>query len=161
MKIPASTNHKPVIVSDNYGKVDGRFASKTDVGALSLGLTEQNEDGRVHIAAKIWRAEEEKGTSSSDEIPIHRILDLSILICSALTHFSEAYRFEHLYDPQHPMIDRIGLQGNAMTVAVCTDNEQIQEDIKLFNEALSDNGEMIGERLRTLTRMLEELGYAR
>ncbi|MGV2686266.1 hypothetical protein GNF82_18375, partial [Clostridium perfringens] len=109
----------------------------------------------------IWRAEEEKGTSSSDEIPIHRILDLSILICSALTHFSEAYRFEHLYDPQHPVIDRIGLQGNAMTVAVCTDNEQIHEDIKLFNEALSDNGEMIGERLRTLTRMLEELGYAR
>lgn len=48
-----------------------------------------------------------------------------------------------------------------MTVAVCTDNEQIQEEIKLFNEALSDNGEMIGERLRTLTRMLEELGYVR
>ena len=46
-----------------------------------------------------------------------------------------------------------------MTVAVCTDNEQIHEDIRLFNEALSDNGEMIGERLRTLTRALKELGY--
>ncbi|MGG4342064.1 DUF6530 family protein [Paenibacillus lautus] len=161
MKIPTSTNHKPVIVSDNYGKVDGRLASKTDVGALSLGLTEQNEEAKAQIAAKIWRAAEEQGTSPSDELPIHRILDLSILICTALTHFSEAYRYEHLYDPQQPVIDRIGLQGNAMTVAVCTDNEQIQEDIKLFNEALSDNGEMIGERLRTLTRMLEELGYVR
>lgn len=161
MNIPASTNHKPVIISDNYGKVDGRFAYKTDVKALSLGLSEQNEDGRARIAAKVWRAAEEQGAGPMDELPLHRILDLSILICSALTHFSEAYRFEDLYDPQHPVIDRIGLQGNAMTVAVCTDNEQIQEDIKLFNEALSDNGEMIGERLRTLTRMLEELGYVR
>ncbi|OIB01882.1 hypothetical protein AK95_03005 [Paenibacillus sp. LC231] len=161
MNIPASTNHKPVIISDNYGKVDGRFAYKTDVRALSLGLSEQNEDGRAHIAAKVWRAAEEHWAGPMDELPLHRILDLSILICSALTHFSEAYRFEDLYDPQHPVIDRIGLQGNAMTVAVCTDNEQIQEDIKLFNEALSDNSEMIGERLRTLTRMLEELGYVR
>lgn len=161
MNIPASTNHKPVIISDNYGKVDGRFAYKTDVSALSLGLSEQNEDGRAHIVAKVWRAAEEQGAGPSDELPLHRILDLSILICSALTHFSEAYRFEDLYDPQHPVIDRIGLQGNAMTVAVCTENEQIQEDIKLFNKALSDNSEMIGERLRTLTRMLEELGYVR
>ncbi|MBU5346178.1 DUF6530 family protein [Paenibacillus lautus] len=161
MNIPASTNHKPVIISDNYGKVDGRFAYKTDVRALSLGLSEQNEDGKAHIAAKVWRAAEEQGAGPMDELPLHRILDLSILICSALTHFSEAYRFEDLYDPQHPVIDRIGLQGNAITVAVCTDNEQIQEDIKVFNEALSDNGEMIGERLRTLTRMLEELGYVR
>ena len=141
--------------------MDGRFAYKTDVRALSLGLSEQNEDGRAHIAAKVWRVAEEQGAGPMDELPLHRILDLSILICSALTHFSEAYRFEDLYDPQHPVIDRIGLQGNAMTVAVCTDNEQIQEDIKLFNEALSDNSEMIGERLRTLTRMLEELGYVR
>ncbi|RAR41921.1 DUF6530 family protein [Paenibacillus sp. MDMC362] len=161
MNIPASTNHKPVIISDNYGKVDGRFAYKTDVSALSLGLTKQNGDGKAHIAAKVWRAAEEQGAGPSYELPLHRILDLSILICSALTHFSEAYRFEDLYDPQHPVIDRIGLQGNAMTIAVCTDNEQIQEDIKLFNEALSDNSEMIGERLRTLTRMLEELGYVR
>lgn len=161
MEKPASTNHKPVMISDNYGKVDGRFAYKTDVRALSLGLSGENEDGKAHIAAKVWRAAEGQGIGSSDEIPIHRILDLSILICSALTHFSEAYRYEHLYDPQNPVIDRIGLQGNAMTVAVCTDNEEIHEHIKLFNEALSDNGEMIGERLRTLTRMLEELGYAR
>ena len=61
MNIPASTNHKPVIISDNYGKVDGRFAYKTDVRALSLGLSEQNEDGRAHIAAKVWRAAEEQG----------------------------------------------------------------------------------------------------
>ncbi|OPA73621.1 hypothetical protein BVG16_27850 [Paenibacillus selenitireducens] len=159
MKIPVSKNHKPVIISDNYGKVDGRFANNTDAKALSLGLTPWNDEGKPHISANLWKYTEEKWTGQSEEIPIHRILDLSILICSAMTHFSEAYRYEHLYDPQNPVIDRIGLQGNAMTVAVCTDNDEINEDIKLFNEALSGDGEMIGERLRTLSRILKDMGY--
>jgi hypothetical protein len=51
------------------------------------------------------------------------------------------------------------LQGDAMTVAVCTDNDNIDEDVKLFNQALSDNDELIGERLRILSRILKEMGY--
>jgi hypothetical protein len=46
-----------------------------------------------------------------------------------------------------------------MTVAVCTENEKLDEDIKLFNQALSDDGELIGERLSTLSRILKEMGY--
>jgi hypothetical protein len=46
-----------------------------------------------------------------------------------------------------------------MTVAVCTDNEKIDEDIKLFRQALSNDDELIGERLRTLSRILKEMGY--
>lgn len=46
-----------------------------------------------------------------------------------------------------------------MTVAVCTDNERINEDIKLFNQALSDDDEMIGERLSTLSKILKDMGY--
>lgn len=159
MNIHASMNHKPVIVSANYGEVDGRFAGATDVRALSLGLSQGNEEGQANVAARVWIDADGQASDQSLELPIHRILDLSILVCSALAHFSEAYRYEQLYDPQNPVIDRIGLQGSAMTVAVCTDNEQIHEDIRLLNGALSDNGEMIGERLRTLTRALKELGY--
>jgi hypothetical protein len=76
-----------------------------------------------------------------------------------LEHFREAYRYENLYDPEQPVIDRIGLQGDAMSVAVCTDNERINEDIKLFNQALSDDDEMIGERLSTLSKILKDMGY--
>lgn len=46
-----------------------------------------------------------------------------------------------------------------MTVAVCTDNERINEDIKLFSQALSDDDEMISERLRTLSKILKDMGY--
>lgn len=46
-----------------------------------------------------------------------------------------------------------------MTVAVCTDNEKINEDIKLFSQALSNDDELMGERLRTLARILKKMGY--
>lgn len=159
MKIPTTLKHKPVIVSENYEQVDGRYAGNTDAKGLSLGLAQWNDRGKVDISAKVWRYTGEKWSRQSEELPLHRVLDLSILICRAMAHFREAYRYERLYDPKSPVIDRVGLQGDAMTVAVCTDNEKINEDIKLFSQSLSDNDELIGERLRTLARILKDMGY--
>ncbi len=159
MKIPTTLKHKPVIVSENYENVDGRYAYKTDAKGLSLGLAQWNDRGKVDISAKVWRYTGEKWSRQSEELPLHRVLDLAILVCRAQLHFRDAYRYENLYDPEKPVIDRVGLQGDAMTVAVCTDNEKINEDIKLFNQALSDDGEMLGERLKTLSRILKEMGY--
>lgn len=159
MKIPTTLKHKPVIVSENYENVDGRYAYNTDAKGLSLGLAQWNDRGKVDISAKVWRYTGEKWSRQSEELPLHRVLDLAILICRAKLHFQEAYRYEALYDKENPTIDRVGLQGDAMTVAVCTDNEKIDEDIKLFNQALSNDGELIGERLSTLSKILKEMGY--
>lgn len=159
MKIPTTLKHKPVIVSDNYENVDGRYAYKSDAKGLSLGLAQWNDRGKVDISAKVWRYTGEKWSRQSEELPLHRVLDLAILVCRAKLHFREAYRYEKLYDPAKTVIDRVGLQGDAMTVAVCTDNEKIDEDIKLFSQALSDDDELIGERLHTLSRILKDMGY--
>jgi hypothetical protein len=159
MKIPTSLKHKPVIVSENYENIDGRKAYNTDAKGLSLGLAQWNDRGKLDISAKVWRYTGEKWSRQSEELPMHRVLDLAILICRSSLHFQEAYRFPKLYDPGKTMIDRIGLQGDAMSVQVCTDNPMIDEDIKLFSQALSDDGEMIGERLRVLSRLLKEMGY--
>lgn len=159
MKIPTNLKHKPVIVSDNYENVDGRYAYHTDAKGLSLGLAQWNDRGKVDISAKVWRHTGGKWSRQSEELPLHRVLDLAILVCRAKLHFREAYRYEKLYDPEEPVIDRVGLQGDAMTVAVCTDNDKIDEDIKLFSQVLSDDDELIGERLKTLARILKEMGY--
>lgn len=107
----------------------------------------------------MWRHTGGKWSRQSEELPLHRVLDLAILVCESQLHFKEAYRYDHLYDEENPVIKRIGLQGDAMTVEVCTENEQIEEDIKLFNQALSADDELIGERLRTLSQILKEMGY--
>ena len=160
MKIPTVLKHKPVIVSENYENVDGRNAYNSDAKGLSLGLAQWNDRGKVDISAKVWRYTGEKWSRQSEELPLHRVLDLAILILRALLHFREAYRYEKLYDAENTVIDRVGMQGDAMTVEVCTENEKIDEDIKLFNQALSDDGEIIGERLVILSRLLNEMGYS-
>ncbi|ACL19147.1 hypothetical protein DesLBE_2254 [Desulfitobacterium sp. LBE] len=159
MNIPTSLKHKPVIVSENYENVDGRYAYQSDAKGLSLGLAQWNDRGKVDISAKVWRYTGEKWSRQSEELPLHRVLDLAILVCRTKLHFREAYRYDNFYDPEKPVIDRIGLQGDAMTVAVCTDNEKINEDIKLFNQALCNDDELLGERLRTLSAILKEMGY--
>lgn len=159
MKIPTTLKHKPVIVSENYENVDGRYAYDSDAKGLSLGLAQWNDRGKVDISAKIWRYTGEKWSRQSEELPLHRVLDLAILVCRSQKYFKEAYRFEKLYDPEKPLIDRVGMQGDAMTIAVATDNKMIDEDIKLFKQALSDDDELIGERLKVLSATLKEMGY--
>lgn len=159
MKIPTTLKHKPVIVSENYENVDGRSAYHSDAKGLSLGLAQWNDRGKVDISAKVWRYTGEKWSRQSEELPLHRAIDLAILICRAKLYFREAYRYEKFYDPQHADIDRIGLQGDAMDVSVCTDNPMIDQDIKLFSQALSDDDELLGERLAVLSRILKEMGY--
>ncbi|MCZ8519429.1 MULTISPECIES: DUF6530 family protein [Paenibacillus] len=159
MNIPTSLPHQPVIVSDNYGRVDGRYSRRTDVKGLSLGLTQGSDQGRTDISANLWRHPGEPGASPSEELPIHRVLDLAILICRSSLHFQDAYRYPLLYDPDQPMIDRIGLQGDAMNVSICTENPMIDQDIQRFAQVLNEDGDMIGERLRVLSQLLEELGY--
>lgn len=159
MKIPTTLKHKPVIVSENYENIDGRKAYDTDAKGLSLGLAQWNDRGKLDISAKVWRHTGEKWSRQSEEMPMHRVLDLAILICRSSLYFQDAYRFPKMYDPDKTMIDRIGLQGDAMTVSICTENPMIDEDIKLFSQALSDDGEMIGERLHVLSRLLKDMGY--
>lgn len=159
MKIPTTLKHKPVIVSENYENIDGRNAYDSEAKGVSLGLAQWNDRGKVEISAKVWRYTGEKWSRQSEELPLHRVLDLAILVARAKLYFREAYRYEKLYDPENPMIDRVGLQGDAMTVSVCTENEKIDEDIKLFQQALSNDDEMIGERLHVLSKLLKEMGY--
>lgn len=159
MKIPTTLKHKPVFVSEEYDKVDGRNAYRSDTKGLSLGLAQWNDRGQVDVSAKVWRYTGEKWSRQSEELPIHRVVDLAILICRAKQYMSESYRLPKKYDPDKPLIDRIGLQGDAMNIAVCTDNPMIEKDIVLFSNAMGKDDELLSERLKVLSELLKEMGY--
>jgi len=161
MNIPTTLKHKPVIIVENYGNVDGRQAYSSEAKGLSLGLAQWNDRGKVEISAKVWRYTGEKWSRQSEELPLHRVLDLAILVCKGKQHFQEAYRHPKLYDEKNPRIDRVGLQGDAMTVEICTDNPRIDEDIQLFSQALSRDDELLSERLHLLADLLRDMGYGR
>jgi hypothetical protein len=157
MKIPTELKHKPVIVSEDYDLIDGRLANNSDAKGLSLGLAQWNERGKLDISAKVWRHTGEKWSRQSEEMPLHRVLDLAILICKSRLVFKERYRKNEKDYPKFPLLDRIGLQGGAMNVSICVDNEHIEEDIDLFDKRLREDDEMLSERMHTLTRLLKEL----
>lgn len=159
MKIPENLKHKPVIKVEDYDTVDGKNALHTDAKGLSLGLAQWNDRGKVDISGKVWRYTGEKWSRQSEELPLTRILDLAILVAQSSLYFQEAYRHEKFYDPENPLIEIIGLQGNRMTVEVDTENPKIDEDILLFYDSLQKDGELYGERFKILKRLLDELGY--
>lgn len=159
MQIPTTLKHKPVFIAEDYENIDGRQAYDSEAKGLSLGLAQWNDRGRVDISAKVWRFTGEKWSRQSEELPLHRILDLAIMIVKAKGYCMEAYRHEGLYDRDNPQIARIGVQGDAMTVSVCTDNPKIDEDIQLFIDALARDDELLSERLRLLSGELAGLGY--
>lgn len=159
MDIPTSLKHKPVVVVENYEQIDGRKAYDSDAKGLSLGLAQWNDRGTVEISAKVWRHTGEKWSRQSEELPLHRVLDLAILIARSKEYFQEAYRFPKYYDPENPRIDRIGLQGDAMSVDIATANDMLDKDILLFADELSKNDELISERLQTLFQILTRMGF--
>lgn len=157
MHIPTNLKHKPVIVSEEYDKVDGRYANKSDIVALSLGLAQMNDRSGLENSAKIWRHTGNKWSSLSEELPFHRVLDLAILVCRSKIFFRRQYLDEEQGYLSNPRIDRIGVQGGAINVSACTDNEHIKEDMKQFDEYLRKDDEMISERLNVLGGLIKEL----
>lgn len=159
MKIPNHLKHKPVFVVENYDKIDGANAGASDAQGLSLGLAQWNDRGNVDISAKVWRFTGEKWSRQSEELPLHRVLDLALMICKVQKHMKEAYRFPKLYNTENPKIGQIELQGSKAEVSVNVESEMIDKDMKLFLECLSREDERIGERLSRLAASLRELGY--
>lgn len=160
MKIPVTLKHKPILVAEDYHAVDGPYAGETsDAKGLSIGLAQWNDRGKVDISAKVWRYTGEKWSRQSEELPLHRVLDLAILITKSKAYMADAYRYPKLYDEENPVIDRIGVQGSAMTMSACTDNPMLDEDIKLLQDVLSRDDELLSERLHLLANTLREAGY--
>lgn len=150
-------NEKIVVTAKGYDRLDGRNAYHSDIKRMTLGAPALKENQAMQIAAQLWTAQEDGTLKMSAELPIHQVFDLMIVLSRTLLYFKEAYRLPLLYDPDNPTIERIGLQGEALPVSICTENPNINKDIQDFSQALNDLGELTGERLRTLTRILKEL----
>lgn len=152
-------NEKTVMQVENYDRIDGRNAYNSDIKKLTLGAPRLEQNKNMQIAAQIWKENENGDLVMDTELPIHQIFDLAIFLSRTLLHFREAYKEPLLYNPKNPIIERVGVQGDAMQVSINTDNPSINDDIQNFSLTLNDLGEITGERLRVLSHILQELEY--
>ncbi len=150
-------NEKTVLLVKDYDRVDGRNAYQSALKKITLGVPRWDENKNMQIAAQFWKEGKSGELEISMELPVHQIFDLMIFLSRTLLYFKEAYRFPLLYNPENPVVERIGVQGGVLPVEICVENPDIDKDIQTFVRALNDLGELTGERLRTLTRIIEEL----
>lgn len=150
-------NKDIVIMSEGYDRIDGRNAYHSNIKRLTLGMPIMEKNKNMQIAMQIWEEKEDGTLSIAMELPIHQIMDSMIFLSRTMLYFREAYRYPLLYNSDNPVIERIGVQGGVMPVNICIDNPDIDNDIRKFSQALSDLGELTGERMRTLSHIFEEM----
>ena len=104
MKAPTHLKHKPIIWANDYDKIDAQYSEDTDVRALSIGKAQYDSD---QISLKIWRKQNDKKWSrQSEEMPIHRAIDINVLLLGALmTDVSTQYPKTILREEIHNVSD--------------------------------------------------------
>ncbi|CAM1346782.1 DUF6530 family protein [Tenacibaculum insulae] len=86
MKTPKKLKHKPIVSVNDYDKIDGKYKNNTDAKALSLGKAQYDNN---EISLKIWRNVNSKWSRQSEELPLHRNLDLTILLLDVLNNIKD------------------------------------------------------------------------
>lgn len=138
MKIPNHLKHRPIIKREKYSDIDGQYdKDKTDAQGLSLGLAQW---GNNDLSVKVWRHTGNRWSRQSEELPLHRVIDLTSLICGAI-YFTK-------YDK---------LPNDSFKLSII-DNTRLQTVLKntLTTEFVEKN---LDAPLKRLSKLLKELGY--
>lgn len=143
MKIPAHLKHKPIIQVENYARIDGPYADDTDAMGLSVGIAQWNGPGWTELSAKVWRNTGEKWSRQSEELPLHRVIDLATLICITMD-YSKNGRLSSSDD---------------FPVTRSADNADLTHHIGLMKKELKENHESLDQSLKRLSLELKRLGY--
>lgn len=133
MKLPQNRSHKPIISVYDYEQIDGQYVKDTDARALSIGRATYDND---QISLKVWRHTGKRWSRQSEDIPIHRCLDLSILFLASLKKDKE-------------------LPYPTCSLPLTIDDEDKLAEIRKFYESI-DNRKHIDARLIELRDLLNE-----
>jgi hypothetical protein len=159
MKVPTHLKHEPVFGVEDYNKIDGIYAGRgSNAPCLSIGIAQWNQRGSQDISVKVWRNNgsetndyaDGNWSRMSEELPIHRNLDLTILICEVM------YMLKN-----NPSQKSINLQNQTVEIRKIFENEYLEDDLEILRQKLfyNEEGEIIHERLKALADVLKRLGY--
>jgi len=156
LSVPLHLKHRPILALEEYEHADGNKAGNSEAKGLSIGLAQWNSEDSSEVSAKIWRHTGDKWSRQSEEMPLHRILDLTILVARARLLFRR-YRPTDLGEkPGYPLIDNIHIQGTDLPVSACTESETFDTDVGKFESALNREEVFLKQRFDILTGILSE-----
>lgn len=83
-KVPTMLSHKPIVAIEDYYKIDGQFSNETDARCLSVGHAQYDDSHPKEISAKVFRHTGKQWSPQSEELPLHRCVDLTNLIVQSI-----------------------------------------------------------------------------
>lgn len=142
MKIPTHLKHVPLVKLEDYDKIDGPYASNSDAKGLSIGFAQWNGAAGTDISAKVWRYTGNKWSRQSEELPVHRVLDLATLVCSAIQYATNGHQLPTTTD---------------FNVSL-TNDDDTDRHVRVMEQQFTDNKEILDASLDRLAEALKKLG---
>ncbi|MEX9226034.1 DUF6530 family protein [Providencia rettgeri] len=144
MDIPNHLSHKPIIKLEKYSLIDGEYAGKTDTEGLSIGLAMWSTDKLPALSAKVWRYTGDKWSRQSEELPLHRVIDLASLICASKL-FAET--------------DTVPVDSDNEFNITIANNQKLIDVLKKVIESDKDHAYNLDSSLKRLSDYLKKIGY--
>ena len=82
-ELPFNLAHKPLLAV-SYAAYDGPYANKTDAYYLSIGRAQWAAHYEETFSAKVFRHSGARWSRQSEELPLHRVIDLATMVAAAL-----------------------------------------------------------------------------
>ena len=141
--LPEHLAHKPVF-SIPYEQFDGIYAGETDIKYLSIGLAQY--DGNV-VSAKTMRHVGGKWSRQAEELPLHRVIDLTLFMAKALFS-SEDSELE---------ISAGTFDNQTADLQIVENENRSAREMAQFHDFMGENGDQLKQRLNALADVLIEL----
>lgn len=157
MSVPKNLKHRPIIVVEDYEKMDGAYANNTDAVGLSLGLAQWNGSFGTDLSAKVWRVNDDgKVSRQSEELPLHRIFDLAEMIlvaCDAAQTGVISSEFKSVLEGQ----------GSPEEIEVCLTADGKKQDPRILSSfaklLVAEQKAYLDDRFKVLAAKLRAMGY--
>lgn len=144
MKVPTHLEHKPIFILENYNDVDGHYDhNKTDAKGMSIGIAQWSSNYHPDFSAKVWRHTGDKWSRQSEEIPFHRLLDLTSLLLSVMVALKTGA-------PTIPL----DIEGTTFNIHLTKEKNK-----EMLDTFLNNNSDMYDSRLKTIATLLAQLDY--
>lgn len=142
--VPQTLDHRPVYSLD-YLNHDGYQAGNTDAKCLSIGLAQYGNHS--HVTLKVFRHSGKRWSRQSEELPLHRAVDLTLLLAKAL--FAE--------ESQEIILEPDSLFGQPEILKLIQDPKRTSSEIAAYTAFLDKNREALQKRLGALADELTTL----
>ncbi len=141
-QLPQHLDHKPVYALP-YQSFDGIYAGDTDIRYISLGIAQYDGDS---VSIKTMRHTGGKWSRQSEELPLHRPIDMTLFLAKVI------------FDVANGTVDiPSGTLINQTSDIPITQEQRSYGEMASYNQFLSQNKDLLQERLNSLRDVLNDL----